>query len=378
MLASIRTKYWWPSIKSDVERHCGNCRQCKLRKADTHAARLPLLRSPIPSYAFQYVNIDLTGRFSMCTNRWEYILVCKCQLTLYVILIPIKNKSQEEVQQALVNRLFMVYGSVYCLISDNGGEFKGRLSDCINYLINNKHKTATAYNPAANAKVEQANATIKNMLSQFVSENQLDWDIYLPVIAYSYNTTIAASTGFSPFRALHGREAVQPAEEWIEEFATTKQVNITKYVNNLTKALLFTWQRAGDNIFQSQQAVDHRSPDIRERIFKPYVAGENFFYRAIPKRYLNKKGEKKLKLNLKLQDRWTGPHIIIETLNPILYRALVNNREKTVHAIRMKRDVNVKERFVPLIDVNVDQDSDSLASCLKRTKAIYRARSDGQ
>ncbi|XP_077528333.1 uncharacterized protein LOC144139991 [Haemaphysalis longicornis] len=44
------------------------------------------------------------------------------------------------------------------------------------------------------------------MLSMYVSSDHDDWDLVLPYVTYAYNTAIQATTGFSPFYLLYGRE----------------------------------------------------------------------------------------------------------------------------------------------------------------------------
>ena len=359
VVESIKNKYWWSGLWSHVEEHINACRQCKLRKANTHAARLPLQRYSISVKPFETVHIDLTGRLVRSTLGFEYILVIKCALTQWIELIPIRNKSAEEVQRALIDRVFMVHGSIKRLISDNGQEFKGKLSEVINYLVNNKSTTITPYNPQSNSRVEQANSTIKSMLHMYIQENQKDWDLWLPVIAHAYRTTVSVATGFSPFFLVFGREAVQPTEAWIQDFANSNKVNIYGYANQLTQIMLYSWDKAGASIQKSQELKDHRVPDARERTFKPYSVGEFFYMKSLPKRYLNIKGKKKEKLSLKLQERWTGPHVVLHVYNPVLYRCSVNNRIRNVHAIRMKRETSAKERFIPMADAyEFDSDND--------------------
>ena len=83
--------------------------------------------------------------------------------------------------------------------------------------MNNCHKLITAYHPAANGEIENQNGTLKDMIASYVSENQRDWDVYLPAIVHAYRTTVNTATGFSPFRTLRGYEARQPAEQWIHD-----------------------------------------------------------------------------------------------------------------------------------------------------------------
>ena len=73
-----------------------------------------------------------------------------------------------------------------------------------------------------------------------------------------------------------------------------------------------------------------------------------FFLKVIPKRFLSVLGGKKQKLTAKLQYRYTGPHKVIEVLNPIVYVAMVDNKIKRVHALRMKRDPSTVKEYIPM------------------------------
>jgi transposase InsO family protein len=249
------------------------------------------------------------------------------------------------VTQAIVGKLLSVHRAVEHFITDNGREFDNNMAAAVHHLIYNVHTRTTAYNPQSNGKVENQNRTLKDMLSMYVADNQRDWNTFLPVIVHAYRTTVNSATGFSPFKALFGREARQPTEEWIEEFATSNKVDINEYVTGLTQALLYSWKSIGERILLHQQRVDYRIADKREKVFQPYLVDDLFYLKSIPKRYFSEKGRVKEKITAKLQFRYTGPHRVLEVKNPILYIALVNGRRKTVHAIKMKRDTSTAEKF---------------------------------
>jgi hypothetical protein len=196
-----------------------------------------------------------------------------------------------------------------------------------------------------------------------INENQRDWVTFLPVLLFAYRTTVNSSTGFSPFRCLYGREARQPSEQWIEDFKTTSQDTIDTYVEKLSKALLFTWQEAGTRIVRNQERVDDISVGKRLRIFQPYKVGDYFFLKTIAKRWLTEEGKKTYKLTRKLQMRYTGPHLVIEVKNPVIYKVLVNGKERMVHASKMKRDPAAnrilevyEDDILDIEDVNVEHE----------------------
>lgn len=44
------------------------------------------------------------------------------------------------------------------------------------------------------------------MLSMYVASDHSNWDQVLPFVTYAYNTAVQATTGFSPYFLLYGRE----------------------------------------------------------------------------------------------------------------------------------------------------------------------------
>jgi RNase H-like domain found in reverse transcriptase/Integrase zinc binding domain/Reverse transcriptase (RNA-dependent DNA polymerase) len=358
MYFSIRSKYYWVGLKEDVESYTGNCRMCKLRKSSSGQGRMPLQRYAVGVRPMQRVHVDLVGPLQKTANGYEYILVAKCAFSQWIEVVPLRGKSAQEVTKAIVDYVILVHGTIEHFITDNGKEFVANLAEAVHKLCNNIHTTTTPYNPQANGKVENQNKTLKDMLSMYVQQHQRDWDSFLPVIVHAYRTTINVATGYSPFRILFGREARQPSEEWIEDFATTNKVDINEYVNDLTQAMLYTWRSVGERTLKNQQQIDYKPPGKHEKIFRPYLVDDLFYLKSIPKRYHTEKGRIKQKITAKLQMRYTGPHRVLEVKNPVLYVALVDGRRKMVHALKMKRDASTAERFVGFEDDMWDDDNE--------------------
>ena len=60
--------------------------------------------------------------------------------------------------------------------------------------------------------VKRFNRTLEAMLSNFVSENQKDWDQYLPLLMMAYHSSVHESTGFTPNEMMFGREVLLPLD----------------------------------------------------------------------------------------------------------------------------------------------------------------------
>ena len=75
------------------------------------------------------------------------------------------------------------------------------------------HKTrTTAYNPHCNVLVERFNRTLLDMLSTVVKDHEMDWDQCIRRVCLAYNSSVHASTGYSPFCLMYGRQVNLPVD----------------------------------------------------------------------------------------------------------------------------------------------------------------------
>ena len=64
----------------------------------------------------------------------RFILTLVCNITHYVILVPLMNKDAASVAEAILQKCVFVYGPFKTLITDHGREFKNQLSHQL-YLL---------------------------------------------------------------------------------------------------------------------------------------------------------------------------------------------------------------------------------------------------
>ena len=166
----------------------------------------------------------------------------------------------------------------------------------------------------------------------------------MQVVAHAYRTTSNSATGYSPFRALYGREARQPSESWIEEFAKLHDVDIHEYARELALVLHYTWTDIAETIRKKELKEKNRAAQPRPLRatsaleYHPFEPDDLFYLKTIPKRFFTTEEGEKQKITAKLQHRYTGPHRVIGVKNPVTFIALVNGKIKTVHASKMKRE----------------------------------------
>lgn len=75
-----------------------------------------------------------------------------------------------------------------------------------------KHRITSAYHPQTNGLVERTNQTLKRAIGKTMDGHQERWEDNLPKIVFAHNSSIQASTKYSPFRLMYGREPRMPCE----------------------------------------------------------------------------------------------------------------------------------------------------------------------
>ncbi len=94
-------------------------------------------------------------------------------------------------------------------------------------LLGIKSIRTSVYHPQMDDLLERFNRTLKSMVRKFVKEDAKNWDKWLEPLLFAVREVPQASTGFSPFELLYGR---QPRgvldiikESWEEGPSNSKQ-----------------------------------------------------------------------------------------------------------------------------------------------------------
>jgi hypothetical protein len=132
--------------------------------------------------------------------------------TRFLITLPLRNKSAVNVVNVLVERVFLSFGCCRSLVSDQDTEFCNDVLNEVTNLLGIHKLRTTAYQTAANGRVERVHRTLNTLFCKVVSDDQKDWQDHLPMVTAAYNASCHESTGFSPFYILFGREYCTPID----------------------------------------------------------------------------------------------------------------------------------------------------------------------
>ena len=146
---------------------------------------------------WQVVAGDIIGPLPRSSKEYEYVLVFQGLFTRWVEAPAIRKANVKTVIEELNRRIFLRFGYLEVLLSDNGTEFQNQTIDEFLSKRGVHHTIIPPYHPQANP-VERANRTLKTMIASYLRERHNTWDEKLPELVFALNTAVQISTGVSP------------------------------------------------------------------------------------------------------------------------------------------------------------------------------------
>jgi len=320
----IMQKYYWPGIRENIRQYCKACEVCQTVKNPQKPGRQPL-RPIAVNGVFERIAMDVLGPLPLTHNSNKYILVIQEYLTKWPLAISLPSQDANIVAQALVEEVFLVYGTPKILLTDRGTNFTSELIKSVNGLWGVKQSFTTPYHPQTDGMVERFNRTLITMIKSYVHDNQQNWDALIPYALYAYRTTIHTATRETPFFLMFGRDPITPLDQILLTPAK-KYMEVPNYKEQMIRTFQEVWTKAARNIETAQKNS--------EKYYKTrplqYTVGDlvNVYSPVV------KKGRTK-----KLTKQWLGPYRIIAVRDTTLTVQKLSNVKKIeqVHMNRCKQ-----------------------------------------
>ncbi|XP_069111463.1 uncharacterized protein [Argopecten irradians] len=353
-LTKIKSRYYWPSMTSDIEtyvRHCDSCQR------QNHLAKTPSVLHPIPvkDKAFAMLGMDLVGPLRLTERGNRYVIVLTDYLTKWPEVKAIPSKDANEIADFVIETVCR-HGTPEVILTDNGREFCNMVNDTLCSKLGIEHRLTTPYHPQTNGLTERYNQTLCCAISKYVNDTQDDWDRYIQQIAFATRTCIQTSTKATHFFLTYGREAVLPIQldipvsVGINEQLT--ELDYQEIIDDRTTSfteLLRSRKDAKEQIGVAQK-IQKTQYDKKHECAMLDV-GDLVLFKN--KKRINRKGDKML-------NKWTGPFRITEHVGKGVFRL---DGKKT--------KVNVKslKKYFPAIPEQRTQESEQKKEATKKTSA---------
>ena len=305
-LQTLQRLFTWPGITKDVATYVKQCPTCQQTKASTQKPAGLLQPLPVPARRWEMVHLDLVGPLPTTAQGYTAILTIVDRLSKMGIFVPTTMTVDAPGMADLFFReVFRHYGMPTSIITDRDPRFisnfwQGLMSQC-----QTKLHFSTAFHPQSDGQAERYNRTLEEMLRGFVNASQDNWDSYLVPLEFAYNSSINASTGYSPFYLMYGQHPTVPAA------LLHPRAGSSPAVDDFLQQMANTLEEAKRNLLAAQEKMKRQTDTKRRHLefdigSKVLLSTQNLKHLA---------GDAK-----KLWPKYIGPFEILERVGQQSYR----------------------------------------------------------
>ena len=294
-ISRAKGRFYWPQMRRRIRTFVQSCRVCGEIKISTNTTKAPL-RPINVSEPFVFWAMDYMGPLPETSRGNKHVLVVMDHFTKWCEAFPTQDQKARTVASILVSKIFSRFGPPVAIHSDQGSNFESNLIHEVCDIMGIHKSRTTAYHPQGDGLVERQNRTLQDILSSFVSEHKDDWDLWIDIAVYAYNTSPQESTGFSPFELVFGHPARLPIEHTLGVPLKNPSLQ-SEYARDLRKALSSVKGAAEEHLSKARRLQQAQYASQSRREWVPFVAGQWVWLRR-PKHW-------------KFGKRWRGPYKVL-------------------------------------------------------------------
>ena len=287
--------FYWPSLTSDVARHCRSCDTCQ-KFTKQKPSVLPMQEREVVTVPSEWVCVDLVGPFPTAKGGFQFLLTYIDMATRWPEAIPLWKATTRIVIDQLKS-IFCRNGFPLTIVTDNGPQFTSELFRKFLREKGIQHVKSSQYYPQGNGVFERMHGTLNSVISRS-ADKKGNWAEIVPMCLYFLRCTPNRSAGISPFLLKHGLEPVTPLQllykGWVQ--SDLGEVDLEQWVVN--------------NSERVQRLLDKAVVNLKECSL---LCKEKWDEKAKVREF--KKGDKVLMrrsgMNTKLSESWLGPFEVV-------------------------------------------------------------------
>src|SRR5258708_3773219 len=266
-----------------VKDYVASCTTCACAKSARHKPYGKLKQLPIPSRPWSSISMDFIEQLP-ASEDFSAILVVVDHLTKQVIFIPSHNTVNAlQVVQLFLTHVFSKHRVPSHITSDQGSEFISHFFRSLGKLLQMRLHFTSGYHPEGDGQMEHANQVLEQYLRVYTNYQQDNWATLLPMAKFTYNNTMNATTGESPFFANKGYHLEFTADPQVE----TSSAKVQAFVADLERIQA----ELKENIAQAQEryrknADKHRTEAPELKIGNQAYVKAKFFRTRQPSKKL--------------------------------------------------------------------------------------------
>ena len=223
-------KYYWPSLRKDVESYVRRCDVCLASKAVRPKPYGDLQSLPIPTHQWKDLSMDFVTGLPLSADwkgdNYDSILVIVNRLTKMVHYKPVKvTIDAPKLAEVIIDMVVWYHGLPDSIMTNKGSLFTSKFWSSLHYFLRVKRRPSTAFHLQTDGQTEQQNSTIEAYLRAFINFEQNNRARLLPMAEFAYNNAKNASTGHTPFELNCGYHPRMSYEEDVDPRSQSKSAD---------------------------------------------------------------------------------------------------------------------------------------------------------
>jgi hypothetical protein len=304
-IEQVKKRFYWPKMDEEIALYVTSCDACQ-RNKPSHQATMGLMQPlPIPDRPWQQVSMDLITQLPRSRSGNDATVVFVDKLTKMVhYAATTTTVTAPQLADIFMREIVRLHGVPESILSDRDPRFTANFWKALWSMLGTKLVMSTAYHPQTDGQTERANRTLEEMLRAYVNERQSDWDQHLSALELAYNSSVQASTGFTPFRLNSGQEVMLPIDHAIRQARSNPSQDATDRIRQFAEDI----SRAKQHLLKAQQRQAHYTDKHRRHV--TFKVGDSVLLSTE---------------HLRMQGRVTSPKFACKYIGPFRIKRIVND-----------------------------------------------------
>jgi hypothetical protein len=305
----VHRLYYWKRLDAFVTKYVRHCDACQRNKPSSQKTPGLLQSLPVPDGPWQQVSCDFIVRLPPTTSGFDSIMVWVDLFSKMAHFIPCKTDVDAEgVASLFVRTIFRWHGLPRAIVSDRDSKFTSAFWTSVMEILETSLKLSSSYHPQTDGQTERVNRILEQTLRHYVDYEQTNWDKYLALAEFAYNSAVQSSTGYSPFYLNYGFHPRGPHDLLTD--ARPINQDVAEFVEKMESLSKIATDRLNEaKARQTMYANEHR----RELLFK---VGD--FVRVRADRFIPP--AERDRPSRKLGPVFHGPYKVTEVISDVAYR----------------------------------------------------------
>ena len=103
-----------------------------------------------------------------------------------------------------LDNIFHLHGLPDSIVSDRGTQFVSQCTHLLTDLLGIQQKVSATFHLQTDGQTERINAVVEQYLQGYCNYQQDNWSELISMAEFSYNNTLSATLGITPFYTIYG------------------------------------------------------------------------------------------------------------------------------------------------------------------------------